>query len=97
MLWHGQPVIDGERQDRAPRWCCAINGRSDRFERDEDTGYRCRVPLDADETWPYCRRIGAREYAFMRRRAKWAREHAPDHPAANPHDPIDLRALAPRF
>lgn len=93
MVWFGQPVIDGERQDRSPRWCIAIDGRSDRFDKEQ----QCRIPLEAADRWPLGKRITAREYAFLTRRAKWARDHAPEHPAANPRQPIDLGALPPRF
>ena len=93
MIWHGRPVIDGETQDRAPRWCISIDGRPDRFDKDQ----QCRVPLDAYDYWPFRRRIDAREYAFLRRRAAWAKQHAPEHPAAKPYQPIDLGALPPRF
>ena len=95
MIWHGAPVIEGERQDRSPRWCAAINGRSCRFDKEQG----CRVPLDVYEAWPNCsgRRIRAREYAFMRRRTRWAQRHAPTHPAATPYERIDLRQLPPRF
>lgn len=93
MVWHGAPVIAGERQDRSPRWNIAIDGESCRFDREQG----CRVPLDAHDHWPLRRRITAPEYAFLRRRSKWARDHAPDHPAANPRQRIDLGALPPRF
>lgn len=93
MVWFGAPVIDGERQDRAPRWCIAIDGRADRLDKEQ----QARVPLDAHDYWPLNRRISHSEYAFLRRRARWAREHAPDHPAANPYTRIDLGALPPRF
>jgi hypothetical protein len=93
MVWHGQPVIAGERQDRRPRWCIAIDGRSDRFDKEQ----QCRVPLDALDHWPLQRRITASEYAFQRRRTKWAQLHQPDHPAANPYQRVDLNTLPPRF
>lgn len=93
MVWHGCPVIDGERQDRSTRWCIALDGKSCRFDKEQ----QCRVPLDALDHWPLRRRITAREYAFLRRRTRWAHEHAPEHPAANPYAPIDLNALPPRF
>jgi len=95
MIWHGCPVIEGERQDRCPRWCVAIDGKSCRLDKDQ----QCRVPLDVFDAWPACsgHRIQAREYAFLRRRTKWARAYAPSHPAANPRERIDLRALPPRF
>ena len=95
MIWYGAPVIEGERQDRSLRWCVAIDGKSCRFDKDE----QCRVPLDVFGAWPYCsgRSITAREYAFLRRRTKWAHSYAPTHPAAQPYEPIDLRVLPPRF
>jgi hypothetical protein len=95
MIWHGAPVVDGERQDRSTRWCVAIDGRSCRYDEEQ----QCRIPRDVFDAWPYCakKRITAIEYAFLRRRAKWAREYAPEHPAANPREAIDLRALPPRF
>ena len=94
MVWFGPPVIEGERQDRSPRWCIAIDGKSWRREKED---HECLVPLDAYDYWPPGRRITASEYAFLRRRAKWAREHAPEHPAARPYRPVDLAALPPRF
>lgn len=93
MVWFGQPVIEGQRQERAARWCIAIDGRSDWRDREQ----QCYVPLDALDYWPLARRISAREYAFMRRRARWAREFQPEHPAANPYTRIELGALPPRF
>ena len=96
MIWHGAPVIEGERQDRSPRWCVAIDGRSCHFDKEQG----CRVPMDVFETaWPYCsgHRITASEYAFMRRRTRWAHRHAPTHPAATPYVRIDLRSMPPRF
>ena len=29
-IWEGPPVIEGEELDRSPRWCCEIDGRTDR-------------------------------------------------------------------
>ena len=88
MIWHGRPVIDGRQQDRAPRWCAAVDGRTC-----NDAGEL----LDVLEIWPFCsgEPISHREFAFMKRRARWARKHAPEHPAANPRQPIDRRKLPP--
>jgi hypothetical protein len=88
MIWHGCPVIAGERQDRSPRWCIAVNGR---------TTDKNGELLDVLERWPFVcgEPISHREFAFRKRRRRWAREHAPEHPAAKPHDPIDLRKLSP--
>lgn len=53
--------------------------------------------LDPFEVWPWCcdQPISHREFAFLKHRARWAREHAPEHPAANPRRPIDRRKLKP--
>lgn len=93
MVWWGRTIVDGETQDRAPRWCVAVNGRTDKL--DHEAG--CHVPLDAYDVWPWCcgQPISHREFAFLKRRAAWARRHAPDHPAANPRERIDLRKMKP--
>jgi hypothetical protein len=92
-IWFGAPIIDGEEQDRSPRWCVEVDGRTDRFDR--EAGHR--VPLDALDVWPWCagHPISRHEYGFLRKRAAWARDHAPEHPAANPFERIDLRAMKP--
>jgi len=98
-IYYGAPVVDGERLDRAPRWCAVIDGRTDRLERDADGNVLGRVPIDAFEVWPECsaRRVDVGEYRFLLRLAAWARRHKPAHPAARPFERIDLRALEPRF
>jgi hypothetical protein len=91
-LWFGAPVFDGEEQDRSPRWCVEVAGKT---TRDDDDG----LPeyLDPFDYWPWCARspISAAEYAHRLRLMAWAEEHAPNHPAANPRRPIDVGALAP--
>jgi hypothetical protein len=100
-IWFGRPVIDGEEQDRCPRWCVEVDGATTKTERDAETGYEARVPLDPilDDVWPFCarHRIDEAEFAHMTRRAAWAREFAPTHPAARPREPIDMRQLPPVF
>lgn len=90
MIWHGCPVIAGERQDRSPRWCIAVNGRTT-----DDAGEL----LDVYERWPYVggERITAREFGFMKRRRLWAERHDPEHPVAQPQRPVDLRTMNPIF
>jgi hypothetical protein len=92
-IWFGAPIIDGEEQDRSHRWCVEVDGKTCRFDR--EAGHR--VPLDAHDVWPFAARhpITRGEYGFLRKRAAWARDHAPEHPAAKPHEPIDLRKLKP--
>ena len=80
-----QPVVEGRKIDRSPRWIVVIDGRLS-----DD---------DACETWSWCagHPIDPGEYRFLIRRAAWARQHSPDHPAANPREPIDVRQLKPAF
>lgn len=98
-IWYGQAIVDGEEQDRAPGWFVEIDGATDRLERDDDTGYRCRVALKVESVWPHCARwpISETRYRYMLEHARWAREHAPDHPKATPRQPVDFHALPPRF
>lgn len=98
-LYFGQPVIDGERQDRPARWCAIVNGTSARNFYGVTGLLIGRVPHDVERVWPWCARnpISRDEYRFLLRRAAWARQHAPDHPAARPWETIDIRALKPAF
>jgi hypothetical protein len=93
MIWWGKPIVDGETQDRAPRWCAAVDGKTDKL--DENAG--CHVPLEVHDVWPWCcdEKIDHWEFGFMKNRARWARAHAPDHPDANPRRPIDLGRMKP--
>lgn len=98
-IWFGPPVVDGEEQDRAPRWCVEIDGQTDRVERNDETGYRCRVALDPMAVWPYCARepIDVATYRYMVAHGQWARDHSPGHPKAQPRQPIDFNTLPVRF
>jgi hypothetical protein len=91
-LWFGAPVLDGEEQDRAPRWCVEVAGKTTKQDDDGLPEY-----LDPFDYWPWCARspISAAEYGHRLRLMAWAAEHAPNHPAANPYQPIDVRNLAP--
>lgn len=94
-IWFGPPVIDGEELDRSPDWRCEIDGRTDRWERDEATGYRCRVALEAERAWPFCAKdqVTEAEYQYLVAHAEWAREHAPDHPKATPRKAVDFHTI----
>ena len=91
-IWFGNPVIDDEEQDRAPRWLVEVNGKTDFVETGDD-GYSCRVPLDVHKYWPWCGRypITEAEYNYMLAKAGWAKQFAPERPQANPHKKIDVR------
>lgn len=76
------------------QWRVEVDGRQVRVVDDHI------ILLDALEVWPHCgetNEISEREFNFLARRRDWAREHAPDHPAAKPHQPVDLSKLPPRF
>lgn len=70
----------------ADQWRVEIDGQTHRSDGE---------PIDPFEVWPYCRSITVAEFKFLERRREWARQHAWDHPAANPRRPIDLRKLKP--
>lgn len=99
-IWFGVAIIDGEEQDRGHDWRVEIDGRTDRWERDDATGYQCRVALDVNSVWPFCARWPIREarYRFMLKHAAWAREHAPPgHPKASPREPVDFMTTPLQF
>ena len=96
-LWFGAPVIDGEEQDRAPRWCIEVAGKTDRIEKDEaNPEYRGRVLLDVYRYWPYCATypIDEAEYNYLTAHAEWATQHAKHMPDAQPRKAIDKRGAS---
>lgn len=98
-IWFGKAIIGGEEQDRGLDWRCEINGVSDFVERDQESGYFCRVAIPVDRAWPFCskRPVTEAEYRYLVAHAGWARDHAPDHPKAQPRKPVDFHTLAVRF
>lgn len=54
-------------------------------------------PCAVDRVWLFGRPIPWREFEFLSHRAQWARDHAPDHPAARPRERIDLGRMKPLF
>lgn len=94
-IWFGQPIIDGEVQDRSPRLCVEVDGKTDRIEYDDGGAQIGHTPLDVHEVWPFVTPITEREFDFLARRRTWATDHDPDHPAANARKPVDLRTLKP--
>ena len=98
-IWYGAAVIAGEEQDRGHDWRVEIDGRTDRWELDADTGYRCRVALELERAWPFCAKdkITEAEFRYLTAHAGWAREHSPNHPKANPRKAVDFNTLPVRF
>lgn len=77
-IWHGAPLdpVTGEELDRSHRWQATANGD----------------PIDLDRCWPACGRepISPQEADYLTKLSRWARENAPDSPAADPRKKIDL-------
>jgi hypothetical protein len=69
-------------------WRVEVDGRTHRADGEM---------LNPYEVWPWCEPVTAFEYEFMERRRQWAQQHAPDHPAANAFEAVDLSRLPPRF
>jgi hypothetical protein len=57
------------------------------------------VPIDPFEVWPFVagRAISQSDFEHYVRLRVWARMYDPDHPAANPFKPVDLRKMKPRW
>ena len=74
--------VSGDYLDRSPHLAAEINGE----------------PADPIQVWTTRgRSIGADEYAFLLADRKWAAEHAPELPEANPRKPVILAELAIPF
>jgi len=81
-IWFGPPhdPVTGEEMDRHWRWQATANG----------------APIDIDLVWPRCGRepIAATEAEYLTGLSAWAKQNAPESPAANPHKKIDLLSPA---
>jgi hypothetical protein len=77
-------------RDGAGEWSVEVDGM-----RQHTDG----TPLDPYEIWPFAggREITQSEFEFLIRRRLWALAHDPNHPAANPFQPVDLRKMKPRW
>ena len=76
-IWHGPPAdpVTGELLDRSWRWQVTLNGVS--------------CPLD--RVWPSCvgDPIDRATYDFLVADRRWAAQHAPHLPEAQPDRPVD--------
>ena len=85
-IWYGPPV-DPENADlvldRSPRWQGMVDGKL-------WTG-------EIQDLWISCAKhpITKAEYNYLIARSRYARRWDPDHPAANPREPIDMMKAAP--
>lgn len=97
-IWWGPPVMDGEEQDRSPRWNVEVDGSTTHIEKGDD-GYRCTVYHDVHRYWPYVAKhpIEEWEYRLLKDKSAWAKQYAPDRPEASPHEKVDWQARRPIF
>lgn len=82
------PIIDGEEQDRSPRWQAIVRlettGRAILF------GEPCPIEIDG-MTLRSIERIEESEYQFLVGHADWAVKHAPHMPDATPKKAANVR------
>lgn len=92
-LVRGGPWVAAEiERDALGVWRAAIDGVP------QEPGHP--DPAQAEgvfRIWHYGHPIGASEHAYLIERAKWARNHAPDSPEANPKRPVRVGSLPPAF
>lgn len=90
QVWHGPPLIDGEEQDRSPRWQCLVG--TEKTARAILMGDA--VPIEVDGALlRSLEGIPQHEYEFLVAHAGWAETNAPQHPHATPRRKIDLKNL----
>lgn len=81
-IWHGPPhdPVTGEELDRSWRWQATLNG----------------VPCPLDRVWPACvgEPIDKATHDYLAADRRWAAQHAPHLPEAQPDKPVDW-ATAP--
>lgn len=87
----GRDPDTGELLDRSWRWRAWLNGESLPLEDIH------AVIMIAGQDEPYVKgeRIDELEYERLVQDRKWARDHAPNDPAANPRKAVDLAKMAP--
>lgn len=92
--FYSGPVIDGEEQDRSPRWQALVG---------TETTARAilmgdYIPIEVDGVGlRNVERIEQHEYEYLVAHGGWATTHAPDRAEANPRKPVDFHTLKPRF
>ena len=90
-IYFGNPIVADEEQDRGPRWCVEVNGKTTKL-RDGVTEL-----LDVERFWPWCARnkIDAAEYNYLLAKGAHATKWLPDSPAANPQNAVDFNKMKP--
>lgn len=90
--WFGPPVIDGEEQDRSPRWQCIV--RTEKTARAILFGDACPIECDGIML-RNLERISEADYRYMIAHSEWATHHRPDLPDAAPTQAIDWNRRKP--
>ncbi len=94
VTWFGPPLVDGEEQDRGPRWQALV--------RLETTGRAIlmgdEVPIDVDGvSLRNVESITEVAYRYMVDHARYATDHAPHLPDASPRQAIKWNRTKPVF
>lgn len=76
----------GDALDRSHYYAAEIDGQPDPSPAPSPSDRVFRV-------WHYGRRIAESEFRYLTERGRWAREHAPAAPEANPRARVDLATL----
>lgn len=88
------PMIDGEIQDRSPRWQALVSTERDaRMILMGDA-----MPIEVDGiTLRGCERITDAEYRYLLAHGEWCDATTANHPRTTPRQAVDFNTLAPRF
>jgi hypothetical protein len=82
IFWRDHQAGNPEKKLFLPELVAEINGQA----------------VELDRVWhTRGRAIDQAEYDFLIADRKWAKEHAPEDPAANPYQPVDLLTVKPPF
>lgn len=95
MLFAG-PIVEGEEQDRSPRWQVLVDTEETARAVHEITDSGIPVEVDG-RILRSIQPIDEPEYRYLTARGAWAQEHSPYHPSAAPQEAIDLRAMKSLF
>lgn len=86
------PYVPAKIENVDGKWSATINGKP-QLPTHEDPMLASGV-LDI---WHSAKIIDEAEYKYLIGLKEWAERVKPDHPAANPYKPIDLKTLPPVF
>lgn len=88
------PIIDGEEQDRSPRWQALV--RTETTARPILMGDHIPIEIEG-VSLRNVEAISPEQYHYLVDHARWATRHDPTHPEASPETPIDWNTLPVRI